>query len=198
MRRHNRRVYRTVRAILGRDADAEDAMQDTYVQAFRGLGGFEARARFATWLTRIAVREALARKKKRIRDEGRETAEQSFEEERAMPTIGIHAGSPEDRASGGEIRRVIEAGIDTLPEHFRTVFVLRAVEELSVAETAACLELQEETVKTRLHRARGMLQEYLLERADQAAAGAYPFHAPRCDRVVARVLAALADEGMSS
>lgn len=189
IRRHNRRIYRTVRAILGADAEAEDAMQDAYVQAFKHLNDFEGRSTFATWLTRIAVREAIARKKRTSREADLGIDRDSEEEE--MASMRTMVASPEEQASSGELRELLEGVIDELPEHFRAVFMLRAVEELSVAETAACLEIQEETVKTRLHRARALLQESLLKRADREAVEMFAFPATRCDRVVSGVLASL-------
>lgn len=190
MRRNNRRLYRVARAILGRDAEAEDVVQEAYVRAFTHLGAFEGRARFSTWLTRIAVYEALACRRRR-RTEGAAAAAREEEEELMQwPTRG--AADPEQSAAGAELRRVIEASVDALPEHYRVVFMLRAVEELSVAETAECLEIPEETVKTRLHRARGLLRERLLARVEAGAAGAFAFDGARCDRIVAAVLARVA------
>jgi RNA polymerase sigma-70 factor (ECF subfamily) len=187
MRRHNARVFRAARAIL-RDADeAEDVMQHTYVRAYEHLGEFSGRARFSTWLTKIAVYEALARLRKRRRFEPLE----SRQEEQLMSTqsLGIsEGGSPEAQASDGEMRAVLEKAIDALPDDFRAVFVLRAIEDMSGAETAECLGIPEETVKTRLHRARGRLQEALLSSIEPALPSVYDFHLSRCDRVVAAVL----------
>jgi RNA polymerase sigma-70 factor (ECF subfamily) len=183
MRRHNQRIYRAARAIVRDDAEAEDVMQDAYVRAYAHLGEFEGRALFSTWLTRIAVHEALARSRRKLRfqpidDQNRET--------QAMPSPPHF--SPEQRASDGEVRAVLEKAIDALPDDFRAVFVLRAVEEMSGAETAECLGIPEETVKTRLFRARARLQETLLAALEPAAPRAYEFHLSRCDRVVAGVL----------
>jgi RNA polymerase sigma-70 factor, ECF subfamily len=186
MRRHNQRLYRAARAILRDEAEAEDVMQEAYVQAFTHLGEFEGRAKLSTWLTKIAVHEALARVRRRRRFEA---ADDNPAADESMEESALARESPEDLAAGGELRGVLERAIDTLPENFRTVFVLRAVEELSVAETAACLDIPEDTVKTRLFRARGLLQRALLENAEGAAASAFTFLAPRCDRVVATVLA---------
>jgi RNA polymerase sigma-70 factor (ECF subfamily) len=183
LRRNNQRLYRTARAILRDEVEAEDVMQAAYVQAFAHLADFQRRASLSTWLTRIAVHEALARLRRRRRfetvDENPEADESMNEEARAHQ-------SPEDIAADGELRRVLERAIDTLPDNFREVFVLRAVEELSVAETAACLSIPEDTVKTRLFRARALLQKVLL---DEAVPQAFTFLGPRCDRVVASVFA---------
>jgi RNA polymerase sigma-70 factor, ECF subfamily len=183
MRRHNRRIYRAARAIVGDDAEAEDVMQDAYVRAYSHLDEFEGRARFATWLTRIAVHEALARLRRRRRFQPLDAETQETE---SMSTS--QRSSPEQRASDGEVRAVLEKAIDGLSEDFRAVFVLRAVEGLSGTETAECLGIPEETVKTRLFRARARLQEAVLETLEPAVPSAYDFHLSRCDRVVAAVL----------
>ena len=176
LRRHNERIYRTVRSILRDEAEVEDAMQQAYVDAFAHLGDFAGRARFSTWLTRIAVHEALARKR-RQRPEGE-----------LMTNLPDPNRSPEQRTQDAETQKLLVTAIDELPEHFRTVFVLRAVQGLSVEETAETLDLNTETVKTRLHRARGLLQKAIIARTEPALARALPFPATRCDRVVAAVL----------
>jgi RNA polymerase sigma-70 factor, ECF subfamily len=180
LRRHNERIYRAVRSILRDEAEAEDAMQQAYVHAYEHLADFEGRARFSTWLTRIAVHEALARRRRQ--------KPQGEEGELEMATLPGADRNPEERAQDGELQKLLVSTIDALPEHFRTVFVLRAVQGLSVEETAAVLDLNEDTVKTRLHRARGLLQRAILERTDPALALALPFPATRCDRVVSAVL----------
>jgi len=198
MRRHNRRVFRTTRAILRSDDDAEDAMQEAYVSAYQHLREFEGRAKFSTWLTRIAVHAALAkiRKAKRItsleelEEQGGEAGIQQPGEEGNVrgPTSAWGASrGPEDAASDGELRVALEQAVDALPATFRTVFVMRAVEELSVSETAEALEIPEETVRTRLHRARGMLRADLTRKLEATAPHAFDFHLSRCDRVVAAV-----------
>ena len=176
LRRHNERIYRTVRSILRDEAEVEDAMQQAYVDAFAHLGDFAGRARFSTWLTRIAVHEALARKR-RQRPEGE-----------LMTNVPDPNRSPEQRTQDAETQKLLVTAIDELPEHFRTVFVLRAVQGLSVEETAETLDLNTETVKTRLHRARGLLQKAIIARTEPALARALPFPDTRCDRVVAAVL----------
>jgi RNA polymerase sigma-70 factor (ECF subfamily) len=183
MRRHNQRIYRAARAILRDDAEAEDVMQDAYVRAYAHLHEFEGRAQFSTWLTRIAVHEALARLRRGRRFQ---PIDSQTQETQSMPTAP--GFSPEQLASDAEIRTVLETAIDALPDEFRSVFVLRAIEEMSGAETADCLGIPEETVKTRLFRARARLQETLLEALEPAAPRAYEFHLSRCDRVVAAVL----------
>ncbi len=181
MRRYNERVYRAVRSILRDEAQAEDVMQATYLRAFAQIATFEARSSFATWLTRIAINEALAERRRGLRTVPQDGA--------IMDELPGRGRSPEELAQDAEHRRILVRAVDALPEHFRTVFMLRQVQELSVEETALCLELKEETVRTRLHRARVLLRRGLLERLEPLAGTLLPFEAPRCDRVVAAVLA---------
>src|SRR4051794_14032750 len=156
MRRHNQRLYRVARAILRDDGEAEDVMQDAYVRAYEHLKDFAGRARFSTWLTRIAVHEALARSRRSKRFE-------SLDQHTEEPSMSTNPGaSPEQQASDVEMRALLERAVDALPDEFRAVFVLRAVEGLSGAEVAECLGIAEETVKTRLFRARARLQEMLV------------------------------------
>ncbi|MEO6419688.1 MAG: RNA polymerase sigma factor [Polyangiaceae bacterium] len=183
MRRHNQRVYRAARAILHNEAEAEDVMQDAYVRAYEHLSEFEGRAQFSTWLTRIAVHEALARVRRGKRFESLELHPESS----SMSTPP--GSSPESQTSDVEMRAVLETAVAKLPDEFRSVFVLRAVEGMSGAETAECLGIFEETVKTRLHRARTRLQESLVASIEPALPSVYEFHLTRCDRVVAGVLA---------
>jgi RNA polymerase sigma-70 factor (ECF subfamily) len=182
MRRHNARIYRAARAILRDDNEAEDVMQDAYVRAYEHLADFEGRAKLSTWLTRIAVHEALARVRRGRRFESME----SHEEDVAMKRTGTD--NPEQQTSDVEMRGVLETAVAALPDDFRSVFVLRAVEGMSGAEVAECLGIPEETVKTRLHRARGKLQEMLVASIEPALPSIYSFHLRRCDRVVAAVL----------
>jgi RNA polymerase sigma-70 factor (ECF subfamily) len=184
MRRHNQRLYRTIRAILRDEAEVEDAMQQAYVSAYAHLAQFAGDASFSTWLTRIAVNEALGRLRRRAPlaslDETPETQVMSFDPSR---------DDPELRVARREASELLEAAVDELPAGYRTVFMLREVEGLSTAETAAALGVSEDVVKVRLHRARGALREALFERVGGAAREAFPFYAPRCDRVVAGVMA---------
>jgi RNA polymerase sigma-70 factor (ECF subfamily) len=183
MRRNNQRLFRAVRAIVGTDDEAEDVMQEAYVNAYTHLGDFSGRARFSTWLTRIAVNEAFARLRRRRRVTAIDDTN-AQDHRMASPYSG-----PEQHASDRELRVLLEHAVDALPEAFRTVFVLRAVEQLSVAETAEVLDIPEDTVKTRLHRARGLLQTALTERVGASLPSIFDFHLSRCDRVVARVFA---------
>jgi RNA polymerase sigma-70 factor (ECF subfamily) len=178
MRRYNPRVYRAARSILRDETETEDAMQAAYLSAYAHLREFEGRSTFSTWLTRIAIHEALARKRRGERAEA---------SEKAIAAVPRESSNPEREAGGRELNRILGSAIDALPEHYRTVFVLRAVEEMSVEETAECLDLEPATVKTRLHRARALLRRALLHSIDMRTA--LPFEAPRCNRVVDTVLA---------
>ncbi len=182
VRRHNQRLYRAARAIVRDEAEAEDVMQETYAQAFAHLADFEGAARFSTWLTRIAVNEAIARARKL-----RRLGELDEETELNGPSDDDSA-SPESNTSDGELRSELERAIDSLPENFRTVFMLRAVEGLSVSETAVSLSIPEDTVKTRLFRARALLQKLLAASDHVSVDMTFRFLVPRCNRVVDAVL----------
>ena len=187
MRRHNQRVYRVARAIVKDETEAEDVMQQAYINAFTHLGQFEQRSLFSTWLTRITVYEALARRRKR-RSEEAFTESESSESGVPMQSFMSTDADPERLAYARELGRVLEHAVDALPEGYRTVFMLREIEGLSTSETAAGLELGEEAVKTRLHRARAMVRRTITDRLGAAGREAFHFHAVRCDRVVAAVL----------
>jgi len=187
MRRYNQRLYRVARAILRNDAEAEDVMQQAYVNAYRHLDQFQGLARFSTWLTRIAVHEALARSRRRGRFDEQEAVDDWDGD--AMDALKSPGPDPERQAFAGELRTLIESAIEALPEHYRAVFVMRAVEGMSTAESADCLDITEETAKTRLHRARMLLRDALYQRAGIESAAAFSFEAPRCNRVVDSVFA---------
>lgn len=191
MRRHNQRVYRTARAILGSDLEAEDVMQETYVRAYQHLAEFEGRARFSTWLTRIAIHEALARRRKHSHQESIDALPE-WERNSMEASLTRPAPDPERQAFGHEIGRLIEDAVESLPGTYRVVFVLRDVEQMDTAEAAAALDLTEQAVKVRLHRARGLLRRALHKKLGDASPHAFEFHAPRCDRVVAAVMTRLA------
>jgi RNA polymerase sigma-70 factor (ECF subfamily) len=185
MRRYNQRLYRVARSVLKDDDEAEDVMQDAYFRAYEHLRQFEGRATFSTWLTRIALHEALARKKRR----GRYDELDAIEESKGDSNMIFESGKPdpEEDMAQSELRGLLENAIEGLPETFRTVVVLREIEEMSVAETAATLGLSEALVKTRLHRAHAMLRRELHARARGSLTDLYAFHAVRCDRVVKAV-----------
>jgi RNA polymerase sigma-70 factor (ECF subfamily) len=194
MRRYNERVYRAVRSIVRDEREVEDVMQQAYVNAFTHLRQFNGSARFSTWLTRIAMNEALARVRRRGRYD-------SFDEESSnveLFTTLNQSDNPERQALAHELRDLLEWAIDRLPAGMREVFVLREVEGLSTVEAAECLGVSEDVVKTRLSRARAMLRRLLIERTGAAAAEAFRFYRPRCDRVVANVLARIAGPSPSA
>jgi len=188
MRRYNERIYRAARAIVRNEAEAEDVMQQAYVNAFTHLRQFEGSAQFSTWLTRIAINEAIARVRRRGRYE-------AFDEASNVEPFMSHDPSenPERQAFTGELRGLLEWAIDTLPDGQREVFVLRDVEGLSTTEAAESLDVSEDVVKTRLSRGRAALRRVLLERTGATAADAFRFHRPRCDRVVGYVLGRITD-----
>jgi RNA polymerase sigma-70 factor, ECF subfamily len=191
MRRHNRRLYRTARAVVKDEQEVEDVMQQAYVNAFAHLHQFEERSQFSTWLTRITLNEAFGRRRKMRQFASMPTLPSDSDENPGaiMDAITSPRPDPERQAYAQELRRVLEAAVDELPEAYRTVFMLRDVEGLSTSEAGEGLGLGEEAVKTRLHRARAMLRRSVTARIGEVAAGAFEFHAPRCDRVVAAVLA---------
>jgi RNA polymerase sigma-70 factor (ECF subfamily) len=196
MRRYNRLLFRTARSILRSDAETEEVLQEAYLRAWRALGSFRADAKLSTWLARIVINEALGRLRRR--------GAQVIPLEPAMEpdATPVHErledddpdGQPELVAMRAQMRRLMEAQIDRLPEAFRTVFMLRAVEELSVDEVAAALEIPEATVRTRFFRARSLLREGLSREVDLAMGDAFAFAGRRCDRIVAGVLAKLAEQ----
>lgn len=184
MRRYNERLYRAARAIVRDEREAEDVVQHAYVNAYAHLDQFAGRAAFSTWLTRIAVHEALAR----VRRQGRY---EPFDDERTSmeaSVLPVPDDDPERQTLTGELRVLLESAIDGLPDGAREVFVLRDVEGLSTADVAASLDVSEDVVKTRLSRARAALRQTLLARTGGAAPDAFRFHRHRCDRVVAEVL----------
>ena len=196
MRRYNQMLFRTARSVLKDDAEAEDAVQEAYLLAYGAMGKFRGDAKLSTWLVRITVNESIARLRKRkrsaevIRLDGEaepdsETGEMNMKESATE--------QPERAAQRAQARRLLEAKIDELPDAFRTVFVLRAVEELSVEETAAALAIPEATVRTRFFRAKSLLREALAREIDFGFEDAFAFAGERCDRIVAKVLARLKD-----
>jgi RNA polymerase sigma-70 factor (ECF subfamily) len=187
MRRYNDRLYRTARAITRDDREAEDVMQQAYVNAFANLRQFKGEAQFSTWLTRIAINEALARVRRRGRYE-------PFEDDPVDEDSIVSNRSAPDPAFAGELRVLLEWAIDALPDGAREVFMLREVEGLSTADTASSLGVSEDVVKTRLSRARTALRRSLLERAGATAPDVFRFYRPRCDAIVKLVLARIAEQ----
>lgn len=196
MRKYNRRLYRVARSILRDDMEAEDALQDAYLLAYRALPTFRGDAALGTWLTRIVMNAALGRQRKTGRlaeviTLGLDTMPDEIDRATEPPE---DAGQPERSALRAEARRLIEARIDELPELFRTVFVLRALEELNVEETAAMLGIPEATVRTRYFRARALLRAALASEIEGAFEEAFQFDGARCDRIVHGVLRQLDSE----
>lgn len=185
MRRHNERVYRVARAVLHDDTEAEDVMQQAYDNAYTHLRQFDGRAAFATWLTRIVLNEALARARRRGRYQSIDVGDGAMEH--VVPLRS--RDTPERQTFNGELRDLLESAIDALPDGFREAFMLRDVEGLSTAATAECLGISEDAVKTRLSRARSTLRRDLADRMGAVTADTFRFMRPRCDRVVAAVLA---------
>ncbi|MCC6362500.1 MAG: RNA polymerase sigma factor [Bryobacterales bacterium] len=176
VRRHNQRLYRATKAILKDEEEAEDAMQEAYVRAFVRLDQFAGEARFSTWLTKIAVHEALGRLRRRKRQE-------------EFPDTMKSHDNPERTVHDLRVRAAIEHAVEKLPPIYRAVFVLRDVEELSGAETAECLGITEETVKTRLHRARMLLRRRLERVIGSELGRSFSYGARRCDAMTAAVMA---------
>ena len=201
MRRNNQMLYRTARSILKDEGEAEDAVQDAYLLAYRGMSGFRGDAKLSTWLVRIVVNEAIARARKRSRGgqiiqlSGESQEESQAAEENMNESL---PEQPEHAARRAQTRRLLEAKIDELPDAFRTVFVLRALEELSVEESAVALGIPEATVRSRFFRARGLLREALSKEIDIAYGDAFAFAGARCDRIVAGVMAGLEESGKGS
>jgi RNA polymerase sigma-70 factor (ECF subfamily) len=194
MRRHNGKLFRVARAILKDDAEAEEALQDAYLEAYRHMGDFRGGARLSTWLTRIVINQALMRLRKQKRDRivvpfGSERAAEQGQAE--ADVTDERSETPPGATLRAEIRRALERRIDELPTAFRTVFVMREVEDMTVDETAECLSIPAATVRTRLFRARALLREALARDMDMATVDVFSFAGERCDRIVAGVLAML-------
>lgn len=195
IQRNNRRLFRVARAVLRNDGEAEDVVQETYVQAFTHLEGFRGEARFSTWLTRIALNEALGRtRRRRLTADPADLDRLAPQGSGAVTLFPISLAPPaaDSEMERMEMRTVLERAIDDLPEAFRLVFVLRDVEGMSVEEAAGHLGLKPETVKTRLHRARRMLRTMIEKRLSAGFADIFPFDGARCDRMADRVIERLA------
>ena len=193
MEQHNRRLYRVARAVMKDDAEAEDVVQETYLSAFSNLSKFRGDSSLATWLTRIALNEALGRRRKQratVTLESVETAQETSAQIVQFPTMNTET-DPERSAAQREIRKLLERAMDALPEPFRLVFVMRDVEEMSIGETASHLGIRPETVKTRLHRARRLLRQSLEGQLSSTLRDAFPFAGARCARITETVLSRL-------
>lgn len=192
MRRYNQRLFRIARSILRDDDEAEDVMQETYVRAYASLHQFAGKAQFSTWLAKIAVYEASSRlrKRKRVMEFPAAPADPGGA---VMESVKSPEPDPEQRLLSREAALFLQQAVDALPDAYRCVFVLRAIENMSTSETAACLDLTEEAVKVRLLRARQMLRDELYERAGASSSQAFQFLGMRCDRIVGRVINRIAD-----
>lgn len=183
MRRHNQRIYRAIRSVLHDDSECEDVMQETYVRAYEHLAQFEGRAKFSTWLTRIAVNEAIKRSIARGKLDPLDL-EDFAGEGSLMPAPHADSHTPENNVARSELAALLEESILALPVAYRTVLMLRDIEEMSTAETAQILALTDTNVKVRLHRAHELLRSELMARAGASTPQAFVFPATRCDRVV--------------
>jgi RNA polymerase sigma-70 factor (ECF subfamily) len=192
MRRNNRRLFRLVRAIVQDDFEAEEVVQETYVRAFAALSGWRGDASLSTWLSRIALNEALGLVQRRRKTVAFDDAAETPAETRSRSFDHLLHPSPEMVAARAEIRVLLERAIDGLPAEFRTVFILRAIEQLSVDETAAALDVLPETVRTRFFRARRLLRRTLGNQFANVLEGTFPFAGARCDRIMEKVLQRLA------
>ena len=188
IRRHNARLFRIARAYVNDGDEAEDVVQQTYISAYEHLGSFEGRSRFSTWLTRIAIREALGRVRKNGRSVPLEVEDSgNGRDGRPREVHSVSDENPEETVMNTELRNVLERTIDGLPVNYRSVFVMREIDEMSVAETSEVLGISEANVKVRLNRAKEMLKRRI--GGVYHDAGVYHFDLVRCDRIVANVLA---------
>ena len=200
MRMLNRPLFRVARSILKDDAEAEDALQEAYAIAYSGMSKFRSEAKLSTWLTRIVINESLGRLRKQKRDRVVIPFSNDGHEEEAMQEAAVSDDSktsPEATTLRGEIRDLLERKIDELPMAFRTVFMMRELEEMTVEETAQCLDIPEATVRSRLFRAKGLLRESLAREIDVATADAFAFAGERCDRIVSTVLRRITQQSNS-
>jgi len=197
MRRYNQRLYRIARSVLRNESDAEDAVQVAYIRAYENLERFQGIGSLSAWLARITINEALGhlRRLKPTKASISLDDSQQMEEANFMASSISSLPSPEQNAARGELRRLLESVIDALPESYRLVFMLCGVEEMSVAETAECLDIEPATVKTRYHRARKILQQTLSSQVESAAGDVFAFAGDRCDRIVAGVFRRLELQG---
>ena len=198
MRRHNRLLFRSARGVVGDDAEAQDVVQETYLRAFEKLHTFRSDARLGTWLARIAINVALDIHRKHGRavpiDDTHDFTNEPAKEY-AMAFSAPANDGPENAAERNQVRELLQRAIEGLPAMYRSVFILRAVEEMSVDETAFCLHVSEDVVKTRYLRARAMLREALGAQVEAHTLDVFAFAGARCDAVVAHVMAELQRRG---
>ena len=197
IRQHNRRLFRVARSIVSDDGEAEDVLQESYLRAFQSLHSFRAQSTLSTWLTRIVVNEALQRLRRRVEPpiDAAGVAPRLPHNVVHFPLGGHSPVDPERTLAQRQLSQLLERAIDALPADFRTVLVARVLEDMSVEETAAFLDLRPETVKTRLHRARRLLKEALAEHIDALLGDAFPFDGHRCERLTNAVVDRLTKMG---
>ena len=191
MRQYNQRLFRVVRGILKNDSDAEEALQDAYLSAYRAFASFRGDSNLSTWLTRIVINEALGRLRKQRKEQLVIALRTDNRSERPVDDAAqtdTPSGSPEEAMVLAELRALIEKKIDELPIGFRTVFIMREVEDMTVEETSQCLGIPEATVRSRLFRAKGRLRADLEQEIGVAILEAFSFAGARCDRIVANVM----------
>lgn len=188
MRRYNRRLFRLARATLGDATEAEDALQDAYLDAYRAIGGFRGDSSLSTWLSRLVLNQCLARQRRTHRRENVVPIVSSESHRSSVDGVVDNAEPPDRTYDRSQMRRVLEQNVAELPEIFRVAFVLRSVEELSVEETAVILGIPEDTVRSRHFRAKGLLRESLARDVDLAERDLFEFAGAQCDGVIARVL----------
>ena len=191
MRRYNRRLYRLARAYLRDDADAKDALQDAYLNAYRSIGQFRGEAALATWFSRLVLNACAARKRRSTRRENIVPLVSFHHHMNEIAVVPDSGQGPESLLARAQIRGVLEQKVSELPDAFRVIFVLRSVEEMSVEEIADALSIAQETVRSRHFRARGMLREALAKEIDLAEGEIYEFGGLHCDDIVANVLSRL-------
>ncbi len=194
MRRHNRRLFRLARASLGNQAEAEDALQEAYLQAFRSIGTFRGDAALSTWLSRLVLNECLGRRRRTLRRENVIPMVSAQDTGATLDSVADDSAPPEKLVDRQQVRAVLERKVSELPESFRIVFILRSVEELSVDEVARILDIPEDTVRSRHFRARGLLRESLAREMDLAERDLFEFAGAQCDGIVARVLERIAGD----
>lgn len=199
MRRHNRLLFRAARGVVPDDAEAQDVVQETYLRAFTRLQDFQGGASLGTWLARIAINVALDTLRKRGRSvptDGHQDVDHEPSPEHMMSFSAPPGASPEASVARGELRQLLQSAIEGLPPLYRSVFILRAVQEMSVEETAFCLQVSDAVVKTRYLRARALLRDALGARIEAHAESAFPFAGARCEQVVRSVVAELQQRGL--
>ncbi|HZR02416.1 MAG TPA: RNA polymerase sigma factor [Burkholderiales bacterium] len=195
MRRYNRRLYRLARATLRDDAEAEDALQEAYIHAYRSIGQFRGEAALGTWLSRLVLNECLGRLRRSSRRQNVLPIAGAIHEIDIDAMVQDTTPRPDEALVRRELRDMLERKIDALPDAFRVVFVLRSIEEMSVEEAAECLGIPEATVRSRHFRAKSLLREALAQEVDLAERDVFEFGGAHCDRIVAAVLARIDEQG---